>query len=63
LNSPLTPEKIRMACEDKFTKMIPRDEPGSYVPWKKPVRDKHEPLEELAEQLQTVPPACSALRC
>lgn len=33
LTSPLTPEKIRMACEDKFTKMIPRDEPGSYVPW------------------------------
>ncbi|XP_058405526.1 aldehyde oxidase-like isoform X1 [Diceros bicornis minor] len=33
LNSPLTPEKIRMACEDKFTEMIPRDEPGSYVPW------------------------------
>ncbi|XP_037704740.1 aldehyde oxidase-like [Choloepus didactylus] len=33
LNSPLTPEKIRMACEDKFTKMIPRDEPGSYIPW------------------------------
>ncbi|KAM7104170.1 aldehyde oxidase [Molossus nigricans] len=33
LNSPLTPEKIRMACEDKFTKMIPRDKPGSYVPW------------------------------
>ncbi|XP_047402763.1 aldehyde oxidase isoform X1 [Sciurus carolinensis] len=33
LSSPLTPEKIRMACEDKFTKMIPRDEPGSYVPW------------------------------
>ncbi|XP_027780828.1 aldehyde oxidase [Marmota flaviventris] len=33
LNSPLTPERIRMACEDKFTKMIPRDEPGSYVPW------------------------------
>jgi hypothetical protein len=22
LNSPLTPEKIRMACEDKFTKMV-----------------------------------------
>lgn len=37
LNSPLTPEKIRMACEDKFTKMIPRDEPGSYVPWNIPV--------------------------
>ncbi|XP_027700492.1 aldehyde oxidase-like [Vombatus ursinus] len=33
LNSPLTPEKIRMACEDKFTKMIPKDEPGSFVPW------------------------------
>ncbi|XP_012866062.1 PREDICTED: aldehyde oxidase [Dipodomys ordii] len=37
LSSPLTPEKIRMACEDKFTKMIPRDEPGSYVPWNVPV--------------------------
>lgn len=37
LTSPLTPEKIRMACEDKFTKMIPRDEPGSYVPWNIPV--------------------------
>ncbi|XP_021526378.2 aldehyde oxidase isoform X2 [Aotus nancymaae] len=37
LNSPLTPEKIRMACEDKFTKMIPRDEPGSYVPWNVPI--------------------------
>uniref|UniRef100_A0A8C6RHL3 aldehyde oxidase n=1 Tax=Nannospalax galili TaxID=1026970 RepID=A0A8C6RHL3_NANGA len=32
-SSPLTPERIRMACEDKFTKMIPRDGPGSYVPW------------------------------
>uniref|UniRef100_A0A2K6B3C5 aldehyde oxidase n=1 Tax=Macaca nemestrina TaxID=9545 RepID=A0A2K6B3C5_MACNE len=37
LNSPLTPEKIRMACEDKFTKMIPRDEPGSCVPWNVPI--------------------------
>uniref|UniRef100_A0A8C3YFZ8 aldehyde oxidase n=1 Tax=Catagonus wagneri TaxID=51154 RepID=A0A8C3YFZ8_9CETA len=37
LSSPLTPEKIRMACEDKFTKMIPRDEPGSYVPWSVPI--------------------------
>lgn len=37
LSSPLTPEKIRMACEDKFTNMIPRDEPGSYVPWNIPV--------------------------
>nr|DBA20049.1 TPA: hypothetical protein GDO54_015790 [Pyxicephalus adspersus] len=33
LNSPATPEKIRMACGDKFTNMIPRDEPGTYVPW------------------------------
>ncbi|KAM9305621.1 aldehyde oxidase-like [Gastrophryne carolinensis] len=33
LNSPATPEKIRMACGDKFTNLIPRDEPGSYVPW------------------------------
>nr|XP_021510777.1 aldehyde oxidase [Meriones unguiculatus] len=37
LRSPLTPERIRMACEDKFTKMIPRDKPGSYVPWNVPV--------------------------
>ncbi|XP_049743723.1 aldehyde oxidase [Elephas maximus indicus] len=37
LSSPLTPERIRMACEDKFTKMIPRDAPGSYVPWNIPV--------------------------
>ncbi|XP_066202304.1 aldehyde oxidase [Saccopteryx leptura] len=37
LNSPLTPERIRMACEDKFTKMIPRDKPGSYVPWNIPI--------------------------
>ncbi|XP_004378262.1 aldehyde oxidase [Trichechus manatus latirostris] len=37
LSSPLTPEKIRMACEDKFTKMIPRDAPGSYIPWNVPV--------------------------
>ncbi|XP_077304771.1 aldehyde oxidase-like [Lithobates pipiens] len=33
LNSPASPEKIRMACGDKFTNMIPRDEPGTYVPW------------------------------
>ncbi|XP_045723432.1 aldehyde oxidase [Mirounga angustirostris] len=37
LNSPLTPEKIRLACEDKFTKMIPKDKPGSYVPWNVPI--------------------------
>ncbi|KYO33622.1 hypothetical protein Y1Q_0008776 [Alligator mississippiensis] len=33
LNSPSTPERIRMACIDQFIKMIPRDDPGSYVPW------------------------------
>ncbi|XP_075036204.1 aldehyde oxidase-like [Mixophyes fleayi] len=32
-NSPATPEKIRMACGDRFTDMIPRDTPGTYVPW------------------------------
>uniref|UniRef100_A0A8P0PGC1 FAD-binding PCMH-type domain-containing protein n=1 Tax=Canis lupus familiaris TaxID=9615 RepID=A0A8P0PGC1_CANLF len=37
LNSPLTPEKIKMACEDKFTKMIPKDKPGSYVLWNIPI--------------------------
>ncbi|XP_075385141.1 aldehyde oxidase [Tenrec ecaudatus] len=37
LHSPLTAEKIRMACEDRFTKMIPKDEPGSYIPWNVPV--------------------------
>ncbi|XP_030065867.1 aldehyde oxidase 1 [Microcaecilia unicolor] len=33
VNSPLTPERIRMACGDHFTDMIPRDDPGSYTPW------------------------------
>ncbi|XP_073502615.1 aldehyde oxidase-like [Phyllobates terribilis] len=33
LNSPATPEKIRMACGDRFTNMIPRDVPGTYNPW------------------------------
>ncbi|XP_044160401.1 aldehyde oxidase-like [Bufo gargarizans] len=33
MNSPATPEKIRMACGDRFTNMIPRDAPGTYVPW------------------------------
>ncbi|GAB1284986.1 Aldehyde oxidase 1 [Apodemus speciosus] len=33
LTSPLTPEKIRMACEDKFTKMMSLDPlfPGTYL--------------------------------
>ncbi|XP_071977273.1 aldehyde oxidase 1-like isoform X2 [Engystomops pustulosus] len=33
LGSPATSEKIRMACEDHLTKMIPRDEPGTFIPW------------------------------
>ncbi|XP_031409921.1 aldehyde oxidase 2-like isoform X1 [Meleagris gallopavo] len=33
LNSPLTVERIRMACDDIFTKMIPKDKPGTYKPW------------------------------
>ncbi|XP_056392201.1 aldehyde oxidase 1-like isoform X2 [Hyla sarda] len=33
LNSPVTPEKIRMACEDHLTKMIPRDKAGTFAPW------------------------------
>ncbi|KAM9548268.1 aldehyde oxidase 2-like [Guaruba guarouba] len=33
LNSPLTVERIRMACADVFTAMIPKDKPGTYKPW------------------------------
>nr|XP_008165070.1 aldehyde oxidase 1 isoform X2 [Chrysemys picta bellii] len=33
LNSPLTPERIRMACADQFTEMSAKDEPESFVPW------------------------------
>ncbi|XP_073502610.1 aldehyde oxidase-like isoform X1 [Phyllobates terribilis] len=33
LNSPATPEKIRMACGDRFTEMIPKDDPASFIPW------------------------------
>ncbi|XP_029462074.1 aldehyde oxidase-like isoform X2 [Rhinatrema bivittatum] len=32
-NSPLTPERIRLACGDHLTGMIPRDDPESYIPW------------------------------
>ncbi|KAM4627027.1 aldehyde oxidase 2-like isoform 1-T1 [Discoglossus pictus] len=32
-NSPAGPERLRMACADHLTKMIPRDNPGSFVPW------------------------------
>ncbi|XP_060084653.1 xanthine dehydrogenase/oxidase-like [Ylistrum balloti] len=33
LNSPATPERIRMACEDQFTKQFPLPEEGSFKPW------------------------------
>ncbi|XP_074071454.1 aldehyde oxidase 4-like [Macrotis lagotis] len=33
LNSPATPEKIRMACVDQFTEQIPRDDPSTFKPW------------------------------
>ncbi|XP_077304769.1 aldehyde oxidase 1-like [Lithobates pipiens] len=33
LNSPATPEKVRMACEDQLTKMIPRNKDGTFTPW------------------------------
>ncbi|XP_053554694.1 aldehyde oxidase 1-like [Bombina bombina] len=32
-NSPVGPEKIRMACTDHLTNMIKKEKPGSYVPW------------------------------
>ncbi|XP_074173448.1 aldehyde oxidase 4-like [Rhinolophus sinicus] len=33
LNSPATPELIRMNCMDQFTEMIPRDDPSTFTPW------------------------------
>uniref|UniRef100_A0A3B4A6L2 Uncharacterized protein n=1 Tax=Periophthalmus magnuspinnatus TaxID=409849 RepID=A0A3B4A6L2_9GOBI len=33
LDSPATAERIRMACADRFTKMCPVAEPGTYKPW------------------------------
>ncbi|XP_015986617.2 aldehyde oxidase 4 isoform X2 [Rousettus aegyptiacus] len=33
LNSPATPEEIRMTCADRFTDMIPRDDPSTFTPW------------------------------
>ncbi|XP_077175024.1 aldehyde oxidase 3-like [Paroedura picta] len=33
LKSPLNGERIRMACGDYFTEMIPKDEPGTFKPW------------------------------
>ncbi|XP_021371273.1 xanthine dehydrogenase/oxidase-like [Mizuhopecten yessoensis] len=33
LDSPATPERIRMACEDQFTQQFPRAKEGSFKPW------------------------------
>ncbi|XP_033824848.2 xanthine dehydrogenase/oxidase-like [Periophthalmus magnuspinnatus] len=33
LDSPATAERIRTACADRFTKMCPVAEPGTYKPW------------------------------
>ncbi|XP_018588995.1 xanthine dehydrogenase/oxidase isoform X1 [Scleropages formosus] len=33
LDSPATPERIRNACEDSFTKLCPPAEAGTYKPW------------------------------
>ncbi|KAK1171408.1 xanthine dehydrogenase/oxidase isoform X1 [Acipenser oxyrinchus oxyrinchus] len=33
LDSPATPERIRTACADKFTKLCPPAETGTYTPW------------------------------
>ncbi|XP_044524995.1 aldehyde oxidase 3-like [Gracilinanus agilis] len=37
MSSPATPELIRMICLDKFTDLIPREDPISYKPWSIPV--------------------------
>ncbi|XP_060050166.1 aldehyde oxidase 2 isoform X2 [Erinaceus europaeus] len=33
VNSPATAEQVRMACADRFTEMIPRDDPKTFKPW------------------------------
>ncbi|XP_063040378.1 xanthine dehydrogenase/oxidase [Engraulis encrasicolus] len=33
LDSPATPERIRNACEDGFTKLCPPAQPGTFTPW------------------------------
>lgn len=35
--SPATPEWVRMACADRFTEMIPRDDPKTFKPWSIPI--------------------------
>ncbi|XP_035879007.1 aldehyde oxidase 2 [Phyllostomus discolor] len=37
VKSPATPEWVRMACADRFTEMIPRDDPKTLKPWSIPV--------------------------
>ncbi|KAG7267344.1 hypothetical protein CRUP_021563 [Coryphaenoides rupestris] len=33
LDSPATPERIRLACQDRFTALCPPAEPGTFEPW------------------------------
>ncbi|XP_041353247.1 xanthine dehydrogenase/oxidase-like [Gigantopelta aegis] len=33
IDSPATPDKIRMACQDRFSKQFPSAQKGSYRPW------------------------------
>uniref|UniRef100_A0A2K6F1U7 aldehyde oxidase n=1 Tax=Propithecus coquereli TaxID=379532 RepID=A0A2K6F1U7_PROCO len=37
VQSPATPEWVRMACADRFTDMIPRDDPKTFKPWSIPI--------------------------
>ncbi|XP_077926154.1 aldehyde oxidase 2-like [Halichoerus grypus] len=37
VRSPATPEWVRMACVDRFTEMIPRDDPKTFKPWSIPI--------------------------
>uniref|UniRef100_A0A2I3GXZ7 FAD-binding PCMH-type domain-containing protein n=1 Tax=Nomascus leucogenys TaxID=61853 RepID=A0A2I3GXZ7_NOMLE len=34
---PAMPERVRMACADQFTEMIPRDDPETFKPWSIPI--------------------------
>ncbi|CAL8237116.1 unnamed protein product [Arctogadus glacialis] len=33
LDSPATPERVRLACQDRFTALCPPAEPGTFQPW------------------------------
>uniref|UniRef100_A0A8C5XUX7 aldehyde oxidase n=1 Tax=Microcebus murinus TaxID=30608 RepID=A0A8C5XUX7_MICMU len=37
VHSPATPAWVRMACADRFTEMIPRDDPKTFKPWSIPI--------------------------